>query len=361
MTHYDIQPGDYDEMEAGREQPALLSETDLDDDTVRIEEPDPLLVTHHGEDIDEADRRTPNDRASFFVFSRLPTSPLDWRLTLVYSYLCYRTRYGRGASLREIQAATGISRTTLTTLKGGGDGGDRRKGLMAKLLDAGLVNVVNRQYFALEPPSDVAKGLFYERSGEVKHWTDRWAYFTFSIPPGWSGAVALVYAKLKSLGTISYTERGLAKLLGMSRDAVGTALRTLELVGKVATHLVPDENRSFFLLVPDLDRILEEMSEPEGKQDDGKEGAQVEEAKAIKKPKQPDYERFVEWCGSKQFPDYLASKIYPYVQRLGHKRFNEILDECSTEHERKKKLDPEKYYGTCHALLLHRLSKAVGE
>jgi hypothetical protein len=86
---------------------------------------------------------------------------------------------------------------------------------------------------------------------EVKHWTDRWAYFPFTRTPGWSTPVALVYCKLVSMKTNSLTERGLAKLLGIGRDAVGNALEKLISLHKIVVHPVPDEACSFFLIVRD--------------------------------------------------------------------------------------------------------------
>ena len=204
---------DYDDNDPqskriGRE-PALLCSADYDDEHPESNRIDGEPGLHCSSDYDDESVNSTSGKSppSYFVFSRLPTSPLDWRLTLVYSYLCSRTRFNQGASLRDIQAATGISRTTLTTLKN--DDGVEQPGLMRKLIDAGLVKLIDKQYFALEPTEGVANSLFYHRSGEVKHWTDRWAYFPFTKTPEWSTPVALVYCKLVSMKTHSITERGL--------------------------------------------------------------------------------------------------------------------------------------------------------
>ena len=107
-------PSDYDDNDPqskliGRE-PALLCSADYDDgrpESNRIDGEPALLCSADYDDqsVNSTSGKTP---PSYFVFSRLPTSPLDWRLTLVYSYLCSRTRFNRGAGLRDIQAATGM-------------------------------------------------------------------------------------------------------------------------------------------------------------------------------------------------------------------------------------------------------------
>ena len=320
-------------------------------------DPEPALLCPSDDDDRSVNSTTGKAPLSFFVFSRLPTSPLDWRLTLVYSFLCSRVRYNRGASLRNIQATTGISRTTLTTLKD--DTGVERPGLMRKLIDAGLVRLIDKQYYALEPTEDVANGLFYSRSGEVKHWTDRWAYFPFMRTPGWSTPVAIVYSKLVSMTTNSLTQRGLAKLLGIGRDAVRSALEKLINLHKIVVHSAPDEACSLFLIVRDYS-LDDALKEPEPCADKAEESDPVEEVTEIKKPKLSRYEEFVQFCkNSYKFSDYAIPKLYEFEQKLGARRFNEILRSSFEEHGRKKKADPDKYYGTCHALLLHRLSKEV--
>lgn len=342
----------------GRE-PALLCSADYDDgrpESNRIDEEPGLLCSseYDDENVNATSGKAP---PSYFVFSRLPTSPLDWRLTLVYSYLCSRTRFNRGASLRGIQAATGISRTTLTTLKN--DAGVEQPGLMRKLIDAGLVKLIDKQYFALEPTEGVADSLFYHRSGEVKHWTDRWAYFSFTKSPEWSTPVALVYCKLVSMKTNSLTERGLAKLLGIGRDAVGNALEKLITLHKIVVHPVPDEACSFFLIVRDYS-LDDDPELPEPEKDKEEAPVQVEEVTEIKKPKLSRYDEFVQFCrNTHKFPDHVIHQLYEFEKKLGHKRFNEILVSSFEEHERKKKADPDKYYGSCHALLLHRLGREV--
>jgi len=340
-------------------EPALLCSADCDDDHPQWDQldPEPALLCPSDYDDKSVNSTTGKAPPSYFVFSRLPTSTLDWRLNLIYSYLCSRTRFNRGASLRDIQASTGISRTTLTTLKD--DTGLEQPGLMRKLLDAGLVKLIDKQYFALEPPEDVANGLFYPRQGEMKHWSDRWAYFPFTRTPGWSTPVALVYCKLVSMTTNSLTQRGLAKLLGIGRDAVRSALEQLISLHKIVVHSAPDEACSFFLIVRDYS--LDDAPEaPELEKDKEEESVPVEEVTEIKKPKLSRYEEFVQFCkNSYKFSDYAIPKLYEFEQKLGAKRFNEILHSSCEEHERKKKLDPDKYYGTCHALLLHRLRKEV--
>ena len=365
---FDPEPGllcssDYDDNDPqskriGRE-PALLCSADYDDghpESNRNDEVPALLCSsdYDDESVNSTRGKTP---PSYFVFSRLPTSPLDWRLTLVYSYLCSRTRFNRGASLRDIQAATGISRTTLTTLKN--DAGVEQPGLMRKLIDAGLVKLIDKQYFALEPPEDVANGLFYHRSGEVKHWTDRWAYFPFTKTPEWSTPVALVYCKLVSMKTNSLTERGLAKLLGIGRDAVGNALEKLISLHKIVVHPVPDEACSFFLIVRDYS--LDDAPEaPEPEEDKEEEPVKEVDVTKSEKPKLSRYDKFVQFCrNTYKFPDHVIHQLYEFEKKLGHKRFDEILVSSFEEHERKKKADPEKYYGSCHALLVHRLGREV--
>jgi DNA-binding transcriptional regulator GbsR (MarR family) len=357
---YDIMEPERDDLDPKQpdEVAAPFCSADLEDhgEKSRGEEP-ALLCPEDFEDEEAGDKLTP---PSFFVFSRLPTSPLDWRLTLVYSYLCSRVRYNRGASLRDIQAATGISRTTLTMLKN--EDGSERHGLMRKLIEAGLVTLVDRQYFAVEPPEGIAKSLFYPRTGDAKHWSDRWAYFPFTKEPGWSTPVSLVYSKLVSMTTFSLTVRGLSKLLGISRDAVGDALQKLEKrYQKIAVHQVAGDNCSFFLLIRDYSDYFEDDAPEEAgeAEEDAETSVQVEQKS--EKPKLSRYEKFVQFCKSKEkFPDYVISKLYEFENKLGYKRFNEIFTAAFEEHERKKRLDPEKYYGTCHALLLHRLSKEVG-
>lgn len=354
--HDIIEPESEDPEEDGIfREPVLHCSADFEDERPESDRVDEEPDLHCSADFDDEIAR--KEPTSFFVFSRLPSSPLDWRLNLIYSYLCSRTRFNRGASLRDIQAATGISRTTLTTLKD--DTGVEHPGLMRKLIDAGLVKLIDKRYFALEPPEDVANGLFYPRKGEVKHWTDRWAYFPFTRTPGWSTPVALVYCKLVSMTTHSLTQRGLAKLLGIGRDAVRSALEQLISLHKIVVHPVPDEACCFFLIVRDysLDGAPEA---PELVKDKEEESVPVEEVTEIKKPKVSRYEQFFQFCKVKTgFPDYAIPKLYEFEQKLGAKRFNEILDSSFEEHERKKKADPDKYYGTCHALLLHRLSKEL--
>jgi len=358
-----LSPSDYvhndpQSKRIGRE-PALLCSADYDDNDPKLNRIDrePALLCsadYDDEGVNSTSGKTP---PSYFVFSRLPSSPLDWRLTQVYSYLCSRTRFNRGASLRDIQAATGISRTTLTTLKN--DAGVEQPGLMRKLIDAGLVKLIDKQYFALEPTEDVANGLFYHRSGEVKHWTDRWAYFPFTKTPEWSTPVALVYCKLVSMKSNSLTERGLAKLLGIGRDAVGNALEKLISLHKIVVHPVPDEACSFFLLVHDYS-LDDDPELPEPEEDKEEEPVKVEEVTEIKKPKLSRYDEFVQFCrNTHKFPDHVIHQLYEFEKKLGHKRFNEILVSSFEEHERKKKLDPDKYYGSCQALLVHRLGREV--
>jgi hypothetical protein len=349
----DIMEPDRDDLDPKQpdEVAAPFCSADLEDDGAKAEVQEPaLLCPEDYADEESGEKITP---PSFFVFSRLTDSPLDWRLTLVYSYLSSRVRYNRGASLRDIQAATGISRTTLTTLKN--EDGSERLGLMRKLIEAGLVTLVDRQYFAVEPPEGIAKSLFYHRKGEVKHWSDRWAYFPFTKEPGWSTPVSLVYSKLVSMTTYSLTVRGLAKLLGIGRDAVGDALQKLEKnYQKIAVHQVPGDNYSFFLLIRDYSDYFEDDVPEQPK-------AEPETSAQAEKPKLSRYQKFVQFCKSKEkFPDYVIPKLYEFENKIGYKRFNEIFTAAFEEHERKKKLDPEKYYGTCHALLLHRLSRELG-
>jgi hypothetical protein len=340
-------------------EPGLLCSSDCDDEHPVWDQldPEPGLLCSSDCDDESVNSTSGKTSPSYFVFSRLPTSPLDWRLTLVYSYLCSRTRFNRGASLRDIQGATGISRTTLTTLKN--DAGVEQPGLMRKLIDAGLVKLIDKQYFALEPPEDVANGLFYHRSGEVKHWTDRWAYFPFTKSPEWSTPVALVYCKLVSMKTNSLTERGLAKLLGIGRDAVGNALEKLISLHKIVVHPVPDEACSFFLIVRDYS-LDDDPEAPKPEEDKEEAPVQVEDVTKSEKPKLSRYDEFVQFCrNTYKFPDHVIHQLYEFEKKLGHKRFNEILVSSFEEHERKKKADPDKYYGSCHALLVHRLGREI--
>jgi hypothetical protein len=296
---------------------------------------------------------------SFFVFSRLPHSPLDWRMTLVYSYLCFRIRFNRGAGLRDIEAATGISRTTLTTLKS--EARRRKLGLMRKLIDAGLIKLDDKHYYALDPPEDAAKSLFYDRKGEIEHWTDRWAYFPFTKEPNWTTPVSLVYCKLLSMKTHSVTERGLAKLLGMSRDAVGNAFDKLIKLHKIVGHPVPDEACSFFLIVRDYS-LDDEPDVPETAIDKEEERTQIEAVTGAEKPTLRRYQEFVQFCKeSYKFPDHVIPQLYEFEQGVGCDRFNEILRSSNKDHQRKKKLDPDKYYGPCHSLLVHRLRRELSE
>ncbi len=205
----------------------------------------------------------------------------------------------------------------------------------------------------------MANGLFYPRKGEVKHWTDRWAYFPFTRTPGWYTAVALVYCKLVSMTTNSLSQRGLAKLLGIGRDAVRSALEQLISLHKIVVHPVPDEACSIFLIVRDYS-LDDAPEEPEPCEDKEEESVPVEEVTQVKKPKLSRYEQFFQFCKvNRGLPDYSIPQLYGFEQKLGAKRFNEILDSSFEEHERKKKADPDKYYGPCHALLLHRLRKEV--
>jgi DNA-binding transcriptional regulator GbsR (MarR family) len=235
---------------------------------------------------------------------------------------------------------------------------------MRKLIGAGLVTLINKQCFAQEPCVDVANSLFYPRKGKVKHWTDKWAYFPYTRTPGWSTPVSLVYCKLVSMTTHSLTERGLAKLLGISRDAVSNALNTLISLHKIVVHPVPDEACSFFLIVRDFS-LDDDAEAPEQSGEEVEEPVEKVEEPVVKvevtetpKPKLSRYEDFVQYCKlNRGFPDYSIPQLYEFENKLGLKRFNEILDRACEEHERKKKLDPDRYYGTCHALLLHRLRK----
>ena len=230
---------------------------------------------------------------------------------------------------------------------------------MRKLIDAGLVKLIDKQYFALEPTEGVADSLFYHRSGEVKHWTDRWAYFPFTKSPEWSTSVALVYCKLVSMKTNSLTERGLAKLLGIGRDAVGNALDKLISLHKIVVHPVPDEACSFFLLVHDYS-LDDDLELPEPEEDKEEEPVQVSDVTKSEKPKLSRYDEFVQFCrNTHKFPDHVIHQLYEFEKKLGHKRFNEILVSSFEEHERKKKANPDKYYGSCHALLVHRLGREV--
>lgn len=159
--------------------------------------------------------------------------------------------------------------------------------------------------------------------------------------------------------TNSLSQRGLAKLLGIGRDAVRSALEQLISLHKIVVHPAPDEACSFFLIVRDYS-LDEDLDAPELETDKVEESVPVEEVTEIKKPKLSRYEEFVQFCkNSYKFSDYAIPKLYEFEQKLGAKRLNEILHSSFEEHERKKKADPDKYYGTCHALLLHRLSKEL--
>jgi hypothetical protein len=348
------------ESESSRNQLALLCKEDYEDDDPSFVETGEEPALHCEGECDEVIKSGRRKTApSFFVFSRLPSSPLNWRMTLVYSYLCSRTRFNRGAGLRDIQEATGISRTTLTTLKHDAEVG--KLGLMRKLIDAGLIKLDDKHYYALEPPEDVAKSLFYDRKGEIEHWTDRWAYFPFTKEPNWTTPVSLVYCKLLSMKTHSVTERGMAKLLGVGRDAVGNAFDKLIKLHNIVVHPVPDEACSFFLIVRDYS-LDDEPEVPETAIDKEDERAQVEAVTGAERPTLSRYQEFVQFCKeSYKFPDHVIPQLYEFEQKVGCDRFNEILRSSNKDHQRKKKLDPDKYYGTCHSLLVHRLRRELSE
>lgn len=90
------------------------------------------------------------------------SSPL--RARLVYSWLAHRSRFGLGASVREISEHTGLHFNTVAETLGA---------------LAGLVECQENNWLALEPPV----GLFVQFTpANPKHWSDHYTYLTLYLP-----------------------------------------------------------------------------------------------------------------------------------------------------------------------------------
>ena len=154
---------------------------------------------------------------------RTKASKLDFSERVVYSYLVYQARYGCGATVSAISRSAGMSRDVIPDV-------------LKRLRGFGLVLTEIGEHFALEPSGETSGWFPIRRGGKGRPWHGRLAYYPVYLA---SASCPLtdrqnaLYWCLRDLdldgdGQVKgQTESGLAALLSVSRQTVGTALKAL--------------------------------------------------------------------------------------------------------------------------------------
>ena len=154
---------------------------------------------------------------------RRKASNLDFSERVVFSYLVYQARHGCGASIGSVARFTGLSRDVVPDV-------------LKRLRGFGLVKTEGGEHFALEPSGETAGWFPIRKGGRGRPWVSRLAYYpvymvTTACPL--TDRQNVLYWCLRDLdldndGVVKgQTESGLAALLSVSRQTVGTALGVL--------------------------------------------------------------------------------------------------------------------------------------
>ncbi len=161
--------------------------------------------------------------AQWITTSGSRSSPLQARL--VYSWLAYRSRFGLGASARDISLHTGLHPKTVAEALGA---------------LSGLIERHENNWAAIEPPS----GLFVQFTpSKPEHWSDHYAYMTLFLPqkgakveyPETSRRFTLnhaliwsfLYRQAKDEMVRRFTVSGAASLFGVDEKTVKAVLDDL--------------------------------------------------------------------------------------------------------------------------------------
>jgi hypothetical protein len=179
--------------------------------------------------------------------------PLTRRL--VYSYLAYRSRYGKGASQAEIARQTGLDR------------GETVAEAVKSLDRMGLVERTGDRIKAIEPAGG-NEALFYPIDGG-EHWSQGLAYlWYYPVVSGLTTKENYLLWTLHSLGGVPQNQNGLAKLAGLNRETVRTLL--LDLIERDAVSFQKDDGHRFRcrLKEPDPSWFMDRPRKPVGEREE---------------------------------------------------------------------------------------------
>ncbi len=160
-----------------------------------------------------------DSKKRFRLFTVSDHTKLSLTKRLVYSYLAYRSRYGKPSSQAEIARQTGLDR------------GETVAEAVELLVRMGLAVRDEGCIRAIEPTGDNL-ALFYAIDGG-EHWSQGHAYIWYHpVESGLTTKQNYLLWTLHSLGGVPQNQNGLAKLTGLNRETIRSAL--LDLIEKEA-------------------------------------------------------------------------------------------------------------------------------
>jgi hypothetical protein len=190
-------------------------------------------------------------------------SPLRFHDRLVYSFLVYRSRIGKGATKKEIAQAIGINHRTVCKA-------------LEVISSHGLVQKEGLHWSALKPKGEAAKLFrYHEKAGT---WQGCIKTIPLYLPSPGSpvslrahAILSVLMMKEKRYGVAGISHAYLARALGMTEACVGTHIRAL--VANRAILVDPRDSRRYDVLILDpsdfidwfADRPANSQLEPKGK------------------------------------------------------------------------------------------------